>query len=578
MEAEVIQGVIISILVAAVIGYIFYRLRQPVILGYIIAGIIIGPHLGLGWVNNPEAINFSSELGLIALLFMVGLELDIRKIAQSGKVILIAAVAQFVICAGLGFAFFRIPGFSANNHLAIIYLAITFTFSSTMIVVKLLYDKFELDTLPGRITLGVLVIQDVWAILFLAIQPNLDNPQIGVIAFSFLKGIALVGFCFLMRRYVLPRLFAKIAKNPELIVVTALGWCFLVSWFSNDVAGLSRAMGALIAGITLSTLPYREEISDRVTNIRSFFLILFFVSLGLKITTPSLNIFLLSVLASVFLIVSRFISLFFPLLFMKKGIRVSFLVPLNIAQISEFSLVIVAIGVSYGHIDQNIMTIILLTLMITFTASTYMISYSHKLYLFSDRIFKKLGLRDAPVTEAEKPEASGEPVVYPIIFLGFYKIASSLLLAMEEQDASIKDRIKVIDFNPEVCQELNRRGIKCLFGDLGNTGTLTEAGLEKASLVISSIPDTILKGTNNMSILNYIKRVNPAARVVVTAERIHSAEKLWDAGADFVILPQVEMSSKLALVMQKLISEEKTPEICLECHRRLTDYKGVVID
>jgi Kef-type K+ transport system membrane component KefB len=578
MEAEVIEGVIISIVAAAILGYLCYRLRQPVILGYIIAGILIGPHLGLRWVNNPEAINFSSELGLVALMFMVGLELDIRKIMQSGKTILIASVAQFVICAALGLAFFMIPGFSQNNHLAVLYLAITFTFSSTMIVVKLLYDKFELDTLPGRITLGVLVIQDIWAILFLAIQPNLDNPQIGVVAYSFAKGIALVGFCFLMRRYILPSLFKKIAKNPELIVVTALGWCFLVSWFSGDIAGLSRAMGALIAGITLSTLPYREEISDRVTNIRSFFLILFFVSLGLKVTTPSLSIFLLSVLASVFLIVSRFISLFLPLFFMKKGIRVSFLVPLNIAQISEFSLVIVAIGVGYGHISQDIMTIILFTLMITFTASTYMISFSHQLYLFTNKILKKIGFRDFQSTLAEKPEASSEHAEYPIIFLGFYKIASSLLLALEEQEPSIKDKILVIDFNPEVCQELNRRGFKCLFGDLANTGTLNEAGLEKAKLVISSIPDTILKGTNNASILAYVKRINPSAKVIVTAERIHSAEKLWDAGADFVILPQVEMSSRLAVVMQKLISEDKAPDICVECHRRLTDYKDVVID
>jgi Trk K+ transport system NAD-binding subunit len=191
---------------------------------------------------------------------------------------------------------------------------------------------------------------------------------------------------------------------------------------------------------------------------------------------------------------------------------------------------------------------------------------------------RKLGFKDLQITEAKKSEADGEPASYPIIFLGFYKIASSLLLALEEQDPSIKEKILVIDFNPEVCQELNRRGIKCLFGDLGNTGILNEAGLEKARLVVSSIPDTILKGTDNMSILNYIKRINPAARVIVTAERIHSAEKLWDTGADFVILPQVEMSSRLALVMQKLLSEEKTPDICLECHRRLTDYKDVVID
>lgn len=577
MEVEVIRDVIVSILAAAIIGYAAYRLRQPVILGYIIAGILIGPHLGFGWVTNPEAINFSSELGLIALLFMVGLELDLKKITQSGKLILIVAVVQFVVCVGLGILFFSIPGFSNNNTLTIVYLAITFGFSSTMIVVKLLYDKFELDTLPGRITLGVLVIQDVWAILFLAIQPNLDNPQVSIIAFALLKGIALVGGCWLLSRYVLPKIFWRVAKNPELVIVTALGWCFLIAWISGDILELSRAMGALIAGVTLSTLPYKEEISDRVTNIRSFFMILFFVSLGLKVTAPSLNIFLLSLLASVFLIASRFISLSPLLYFMKKGVRVSFLVPLNIAQISEFSLVIVAIGVSYGHVDQSVMTVILFTLMITFTASTYMISYSHRLYLLTDRVLKKLGVKDIRLTE-EKPEGGEGHVPYPVIFLGFYKVASSLLRALEKQDESITDKILIVDFNPEVCQELNRRGIKCLFGDLANTGTLTEAGIEKARLVVSTIPDTILKGTNNMSILKYTKRVNPTARVVVTAERVQSAEKLWEAGADFVILPEVEISDRLATVMQKLFTEPTTPDVCRECQRHLKDYKGVVID
>jgi hypothetical protein len=263
---------------------------------------------------------------------------------------------------------------------------------------------------------------------------------------------------------------------------------------------------------------------------------------------------------------------------MKKGLRVSFLVPLNISQISEFSLVIAAIGVSYGHVDENIMTIILFTLMITFLASTYMIGYSHNLFLFTERILKKLGMKDIPVKETEKTETGEKEFSYPIIFLGFYKVASSLLRALEKQDAKILEKILVLDFNPEVCKELNRRGIKCMFGDLGNTGILTEAGIEKAQLVVSSIPDTILKGNNNMAILNYTKRVNPAAKVIVTAERVMSAENLWNAGADFVILPQVEISDKLAIILQRLLTEDKAPDVCEECQKRLSDYKGVVID
>ena len=574
MELEIIRGVLISIVTAAVIGYIVHRLRQPIIMGYIIAGIIIGPQLGLKWVTNPDAINFTSELGLIALMFMVGLELDISKIKKSGKSLLFLAVLQFAVCVALGLAFFNLPGFSGGGEYAALYLAVVFGMSSTMIVVKLLYDKFELDTLPGRLTLGILVLQDIWAIIFLTIQPNLADPAIGTLGLSLLKGMGLVVGCLLVTRFVLPRVFKGIAKNPELVLVTALGWCFLVSWLSGDVAGLSRAMGALIAGVSLSAFPYKQEINDRVNSIRSFFLILFFVSLGMKVNQPSLHIFLVSLAASLFLIASRFISVFPALYLMKKGIRVSFLVPLNLAQISEFSLVIVAIGINYGHVNEDVMTIVLFTLMITFLVSTYMITYSHKLYLFADPVLKKLRLSDAKMKEEEAVEAEAHR---PILFLGFYRIASHLLQAVEKQNPSIKEKIEVIDFNPDVHQKLNRHGVKCVFGDLGNTGTLTECGLESAKVVVSTIPDTILKGTSNLALLNYTKKVNPKARVIVTAESMEAAKKLWTAGADFVILPHLEAAEKTATLLEKLLTEEAIPDVCSEYRCRIMEDEGEII-
>ena len=286
----------------------------------------------------------------------------------------------------------------------------------------------------------------------------------------------------------------------------ALGWCFLVSWASGEVFNLSSAMGALIAGVSLFNFPYSHEIRDRVTSIRSFFLILFFVSLGMKVEQPSLRIFLYSLLASLFLLASRFVSVFPILYLMKKGIRVSFLVPLNLAQISEFALVIVAIGMSHHHVNENVMTIILFTLMITATASTYLMMYSHGIYRAADPVLRKFGLGDVGAKEEETEE---EEAPRPIFFLGFYKIASALLQALERQSPSFRDKISVIDFNPEVHRKLNRRGVKCVFGDLGNTGTLDESGLKDAKVVVSTIPDTILKGTSNLEILKYVKKVNP---------------------------------------------------------------------
>jgi Kef-type K+ transport system membrane component KefB len=562
LEAEIINQVIISIGISAVIAYVIYKLKQPVILGYIIAGVIIGPQLGLKLVTNPAAIDFSSELGLIALMFIVGLEMDFGKIKRSGSVIVITAVAQFVICFALGIAFFFIPGLVNNGALAVIYLAFTFALSSTMIVVKLLYDKFELDTLPGRITLGILIIQDVWAIIFLAIQPNLANMQLSTLAISFLKGLGLVFGAWLISKFLLPTLFKSIARNTELLVVSALGWCFLICWATADLAGLSRAMGALIAGITLSRLPYAKEITDRVGSIRSFFLILFFVSLGLKVTQPSLHTFLVALAGSAFLILSRFIALTPVLLAMKKGLRVSFLVPLNIAQISEFSLVIVALGVGFGHVDATIMTIILFTLMITLTASTYMITYSHNLYLMVQKLLNVLHIK---LSIAEEKEADVEQHTEPIMFLGSYKIANSLFDTIVKRNSPLKEKVMVMDFNPETYKKLNKNGIHCVYGDLGNTATLVEHGLEKTSVVVSTIPDTILKGTSNMALLKFTKRINPRARVVVTAENTASAKQLWQAGADFVIIPHAEVSEKLVVLLEPLLNEANIPQVCIDC-------------
>ncbi|MBM3132066.1 MAG: sodium:proton exchanger, partial [Chloroflexi bacterium] len=439
---------------------------------------------------------------------------------------------------------------------------------------KILYDKFELDTLPGRITLGVLVLQDIWAIMFLTVQPELADPQVSTIGLSLLKVGALVVGCLVAARFVLPYVFKSIAKNPELVMITALGWCFLVSWGSGDKAELSRAMGALIAGMSISTFPYSHEIKDRVTSIRSFFLILFFVTLGMKVQQPTLHIFLYSLLASLFLIASRFVAVSPILYSMKKGIRVSFLVPLNLAQISEFALVIVAIGMTYNHVNADVMTIVLFTLMITATASTYMMTYSHGLYLAADRIFKKLGLKDVGGKEEQPAE---EDTPRPILFLGFYRIASALLHALEKQDPSITEKIAVIDFNPDVHRKLNRRGVKCVFGDLGNTGTLSERGLEHAKVVVSTIPDTILKGTSNLALLNYTKRVNPTARVIVTAESVDMAKRLWEAGADFVILPHVEASERTAAILEQLLTEETIPSACADYRCRIMEREGEVI-
>ncbi len=286
---ELIGDITLCILFAWVLGLLAHFSRQPLILAYLIAGFFIGP-FGMGWVKSQESISVISELGLIFMLFMIGLEIDLKKIVRAGQVILFAAGGQLVGGCLLGILFFWGIGLSMGaGHFDALYLCIACALSSTVIIVKVLYEKRELDTLPGRITLGVLVLQDIFAILFLAVQPSLDNLQVSVILLSIGRVGVLVATALVLSRYVLPRLFHQIARRPELILLGALAWCFLIGEIAEKLH-LSREMGSLVAGVSLSTFPYALDVTAKVTTLRDFFITLFFVALGMTIPIPGLSV------------------------------------------------------------------------------------------------------------------------------------------------------------------------------------------------------------------------------------------------------------------------------------------------
>ena len=279
---ELIRDITFCILFAWGLGLLAHFFRQPLILAYLIAGFVIGP-FGMGWVKSQESISVISELGLIFMLFMIGLEIDLKKIVRAGRVILFAAGGQLVGACLLGIVFFMGIGLGGFDAL---YLTIACALSSTVIIVKVLYEKRELDTLPGRITLGVLVLQDIFAILFLAVQPSLANLQVSVILLSVGRVGVLVATALVLSRYVLPKLFHQIARRPELILLGALAWCFLIGEIAERLH-LSREMGSLVAGVSLSTFPYALDVTAKVTTLRDFFITLFFVALGMTIPIPS---------------------------------------------------------------------------------------------------------------------------------------------------------------------------------------------------------------------------------------------------------------------------------------------------
>ena len=439
------------------------------------------------------------------------------------------------------------------GNYSLIYLAACMSLSSTLVVVKLMYDKFELDTLPGRITLGVLVIQDLWAVAMIAVQPNIENPNLLPLAFSLWKGALLVVGGLALSKYVLPHLFRAVAKAPELVLVSALAWCFFLAGVAS-VIGLSREMGALIAGISLSTFPYNFDVMAKAVSIRDFFVTLFFVALGMQITVPSLHVVGIALAASAFVIVSRLSVV--PILYaLRLGHRTSLLPAINLAQVSEFSIVIASLGLARhpAQIPSDVLTIVIITFALTAVASTYMINASHRVQRALSGLLRVLWIKDldSPESAQERSETRPETVV----FLGFFRDASSILHEFEHdgEPLQVKEflgKILVVDFNPTVMRELRQRGISCIYGDVAHADTLRHVGIQDAQLVLSSITDDILRGTNNLRLLRNIRATCPRAKVMLTTDHIPQALSFYEAGADFVYLPRLHSAAEIARILK----------------------------
>jgi Kef-type K+ transport system membrane component KefB len=554
---DLLSSIGICVGAAALIAAVTWQFRQPLIIAYLATGVIIGPHIGLRFVTDQASIATVAEIGLILLLFVIGLEIDLRKMASGGAAVLVTGALQVPICIALGLGFFGLLGarMAAGNY-ELLYLAACLSLSSTLVVVKILNDRYEIDTLPGRITLGVLVIQDLWAVAMLAIQPTILNPNLVPLLGSLWRGAALVVGGFALSKYVLPHLFRTVAKAPELVLVSALGWCFFMAGAASFI-GLSREMGALIAGVSLSTFPYNLDVIAKAVSIRDFFVTLFFVALGMQITIPSLHVLELALAASAFVIVSRVVVV--PILYaLRLGLRTSIIPAINLAQVSEFSIVIASLGVARGHISQDVLTIVIVSFAVTSVISTYMINSSHAIQSFLASGLKKVGIKDLDASAKGLDEEAEKH--HPVVFLGFFRDASSILYEFEheggvEEAREFMDKILVIDYNPTVMHELRRRGITCVYGDIAHVDTLRHAGIEHAQLVVSSITDDILRGTSNLRLMKSVRRHSPSTRIVLTTDHIPQALEFYKEGADFVFIPRLYSAAACARILRKGLTD-----------------------
>lgn len=546
---DLIRDITLCILFAWGIGLAAHFFRQPLILAYLVGGFIIGPY-GIGWVKSDESIATISELGLIFMLFMIGLEIDLKKIIRAGRVILIAAGGQLVAGCLLGAAFFMAIGLRlGGGGFDALYLAVACALSSTVVIVKVLYEKRELDTLPGRITLGILVIQDIFAIMFLAVQPSLDNLQVGIVLLSFVRVGVLVATALVLTRYILPPLFHQIARRPELVLLGALAWCFLIGEIAERLH-LSREMGSLVAGVALSTFPYALDVTAKVTTLRDFFITLFFVGVGMTIPVPNLATIQLALVIAVFTVGSRMLTTFAPLYAMRQGLRASMLPALNLAQISEFSLVVLQTGIAAGHITKETSSAASFAFVLLAVLSTFAMGQSDAITRWAIPILKRLGLRDLDHGQGSGDPAAGHGEARRIVILGFYRTASALLSQIERENHSLLEHISVVDFNPNVYRTLAARGQHVVYGDISNVETLVHAGVGNAEVIILSVPDSLLKGANNEKLVRHVRSINPTAKIISTADMLRDVEDIYAAGADYVTVTRLSDAHALYEVIE----------------------------
>lgn len=528
---DLLKDISLGIMFSVAVAHLARLFRQPLILGYVLGGVLLGPSLGLGLISDEQSIELISEIGLIFLLFIIGLEINLRELMRMGRSIIVTGFFQFAACAGLGYLIFKAAGFFPLAHDRL-YISIGLALSSTLIVVKLLNDKFETFTIAGKLTISVLVLQDVWAIIFMAFQPNLQSPQLGGLLLSAVKGFALIGAAYMVSKYVLSRLYSAVAKNPELVLLTSIAWCFLLCSVS-EAAGLSKEMGALIAGMSMAAFPYGADIIGKLSGIRDFFVTLFFVALGLKLPVLTLNDIGIAVALSFFVVLSRLLSVPYIAVKMKLGLRTGIVSALNLSQISEFSLVILALGAGYGHISASVQPIMLTAMLLAAVMSTYIIKYSDKIAGFITSCLGKDLHKDRSAA-GETGQAS--EVKRDIIVLGCFREGMFFLDAIDAFAPKLKKRILVIDFNQSLKEKLSEKGYAWKYGDLSNPETLAHVGIGGASIVICTIADVFLKGTSNLRLLRQMKSLAPEAKKIMLAEDAHAAEALLAEGADKAII------------------------------------------
>ncbi len=540
VEANFFLELGVVIIIAGLAGMIFRYFKQPQILAYVLVGIMLQPILkGLKYIVYLVSSNgffafdipsITSDIGIIEplaligiafLLFIVGLEMDLKALRNVALVSSLGGTIQVLLLFTIGYFVALLLDFVS---LEAAYIGLMIAFSSTMVVMKLLSDKRELHTLHGRLAVGILLMQDIIAILAISILTAVNGFSSAILGIALIKFIALFGVAYVASKFIFPHMFRFAAKHQELLLILSLSVCFMFSLIFHYL-GFSIAIGAFIAGVTLGTLEYNIEIIAKVKSLKDFFSLLFFVSLGMGISLSVLKelwLPLLILLAIVMvikpLVIMTICSLF---KFTKKP---SFLTANSLAQVGEFSLILATQGLLLGHISQDVFSLAVIITLISITLTSYYIQYNQFFYKL---LQKPLKIFDSFTTEGlEYLPTKAKPNV---VLCGHSRIGYSIL----RQFTKVKKNVLIIDFNPEIITKLVKDGYHCIYGEATDEEIIDRMNLPGLRMLISTVPNK----RDNLLLIRKTRKSNRKAKIIVTANDIDEALDLYEEGADYVILP-----------------------------------------
>jgi Kef-type K+ transport system membrane component KefB len=535
----------VVIVIAAVVAMVLRQLRQPLILSYIISGIIVGPSF-LNLIAANETFDTFSSVGIALLLFIIGLGLNIGVIGKLGKTVFLTAGVVLTLVGGVGTIVAHLFDFSVFQA-GIIGLSLFF--SSTIIIVKFLSDKKEQNRLHGQIAIGVILIDDIIATLALLFVAAGNGGSFGLHALGelILSGSLLTGGLIIASTWLLPWLARSLANSQEMLFLFAIAWGFGVASVF-DWAGFSIEIGALFAGVSLAALPYTQEIEARLKPLRDFFVVIFFIVMGASLAVDKLSSAIVPALAlSAVVILLKPLAIISTLGSLGYAKRVSFKAGINLSQISEFSIILVVLATANGRLPANASAIITLVALITIATSSYLIQYDNKLFEIFDRIhFPLLNKLFSRETEAREHR---QIVKYPYLLFGYHRGGHEFVKTFKR----MKKRFLVVDYDPDVIDHLTRKHIACQYGDATDLELLEEVGAQNAKLVVSTIVDF----ETNQQLIRHLNLYNPDILVICNANSYDEALQLYELGCSYVMIPHYSGSERLGRLLEKNGAEHK---------------------